>query len=252
MTLLSLKNPYYEFSKIDEVTDITKYTNTISTFYVVQGKLEFEIDNKKIDLNSGEGILVSPESKIKKINKIEKTVAFEVVSTKTKSALTEIIDKDNKLIEENIKNFKILKNHKKVIKPWGYELWIVWLKDYHVLKKIYMKKGFKCSLQFHENKYETNFLLSGKAKILKNFHIDKNSSASEAKELIKNVDLLRDYSKDVDAPYNFTNIPGEVHRVFSLEDYIAYEVSTPELDDVIRIQDDTSRKSGRIISEHEK
>ena len=66
-------------------------------------------------------------------------------------------------------------------------------------------------------------------------------------EIIKDVDLIKDYSKDVDAPYYFTNIPGEVHRAFSLEDYTAYEVSTPELDDVIRIQDDSGRKSGKII-----
>ena len=39
--------------------------------------------------------------------------------------------------------------------------------------------------------------------------------------------------------------------MFSLEDYTAYEVSTPELDDVVRISDDNSRKSGRISLEHE-
>ena len=53
-----------------------------------------------------------------------------------------------------------------------------------------------------------------------------------------------------DAPYVFTNIPGEVHRVYSEEDYIAYEVSTPQLDDVIRVQDDNRRPSGLIESEH--
>ena len=115
-----------------------------------------------------------------------------------------------------------------------------------------MKKGFKCSLQFHEKKYETNYLLSGKAKIIKNYHIDKKSSADAAKELIKNTDLLKDYSENINSPASFTNIPGEIHRVYSLEDYTAYEVSTPELDDVIRIQDDTSRSSGRITSEHKK
>ena len=38
--------------------------------------------------------------------------------------------------------------------------------------------------------------------------------------------------------------------VFSTEDYTAYETSTPELDDVIRIADDTKRSSGLILSEH--
>ena len=51
-------------------------------------------------------------------------------------------------------------------------------------------------------------------------------------------------------PYVFTNVPGEVHRVYSEEDYTAYEVSTPQLDDVVRVQDDSKRASGLIASEH--
>ena len=250
MTLLSLKNPYYEFSQIGNDIDIAKYQNNISTFYVVDGILEFNIDNKKIVINPDEGLLVSSNSKIQDIKKYHNTIAFEVVSKKSKNDLIELIDKENIISEEVISNFKILKNHKKVIKPWGHELWIVWLKDYHVLKKIFMKKGFKCSLQFHEKKYETNHLTFGKAKVLKDFHIDPKSTEEKAREKIKNIDLIRDYSHNITAPYSFTNVPGEIHRVFSLEDYTAYEVSTPELDDVVRITDDNSRKSGRINLEH--
>ena len=113
-----------------------------------------------------------------------------------------------------------------------------------------MKKGFKCSLQFHEKKYETNFLITGKAKVIKDKHINPSSSEENAKEELKNVDLLADYSKDYNAPVAFTNVPGEIHRVYSLEDYTAYEVSTPELDDVVRIADDNNRISGRIKTEH--
>ena len=79
MTLLSLKNPYYEFSQIDNI-DIAKYQNNISTFYVVDGILEFNIDNKKIVINPGEGLLVSSNSKIQDIKKSHNTIAFEVVS----------------------------------------------------------------------------------------------------------------------------------------------------------------------------
>ena len=110
-----------------------------------------------------------------------------------------------------------------------------------VAKKIYMKKDFKCSLQFHEKKYETNHLISGKAKVLKNFHIHPESTEEQARLKIKNIDLIKDYSKNISAPYSFTNVPGEIHRVFSLEDYTAYEVSTPELDDVVRLSDDYGR-----------
>ena len=250
MTLLSLDNPHYKFSQIDEILDLKKYKNSITTFYVVKGKLELDVDSQKVEINSDEGLLVSSKCVIKNLKKDPGTIAFEVISQKKKDDLIEFIDEENTIIEKNIKNFKVLKNHKKVIKPWGHELWIVWLKDYHVLKKIYMKKDFKCSLQFHEKKYETNHLTFGKAKVLKNFHISPNSSEEEAREKIKNIDLIKDYSQDISAPYSFTNIPGEIHRVYSLEDYTAYEVSTPELDDVVRISDDNSRKSGRISLEH--
>ena len=40
------------------------------------------------------------------------------------------------------------------------------------------------------------------------------------------------------------------HRVFSIDSYTAYEASTAELDDVIRLQDDNNRASGFIKSEH--
>ena len=250
MTLLSKDNPHYKFSKIDEISDLEKYKNSITTFYVVSGKLELDIDGQNVEVNTDEGLLVSSKCIIKHLKKNDDSIIFEVISQKKKDNLIEFIDKENTIIENDISNFKILKNHKKVIKPWGHELWIVWLKDYHVLKKIFMKKDFKCSLQFHEKKYETNHIIFGKAKVLKNFHINPNSSEEQAREKIINIDLMKDYSQDISAPYSFTNIPGEIHRVFSLEDYTAYEVSTPELDDVIRISDDNSRKSGRISLEH--
>lgn len=250
MTILSEKNPFYVFSLVDNEVNVEKYKNNIITFYVVEGKLEITIDNSKVEINSNEGLLISPDSIINKVKKNLNTIAFEVISKKKVNHLIEFLDNENVIEEKNITGYKILKNHKKVVKPWGYELWIVWLKDYHVLKKIYMKKDFKCSLQFHEKKYETNYLTFGKAKVLKGVHIDPKSTEDQAREKIKNIDLIKDYSKDFSAPYSFTNIPGEIHRVFSLEDYTAYEVSTPELDDVVRIADDSKRKSGRITLEH--
>ena len=45
--------------------------------------------------------------------------------------------------------------------------------------------------------------------------------------------------------------PGVKHRIITLEDVILMEASTPEIDDVIRIEDDTLRGDGRIQSEHE-
>ena len=248
--ILSSNNPYYKFSFLKKISNPTKYLNKVTTFYVLKGKLSLLIEKEKIEIKETEGIVLSPNLKVDQIHSHDGSEILEVVSDKKNVNLIENIDNGNQLEENLIEKYKILKNHKKVEKPWGYELWLIWLKEYHVLKKIYMKKGFKCSLQFHEKKYETNFLTSGRAKILKNFHIDKYSSDVQAQELIKDIDLIKEFSQDVDAPFNFTNVPGEVHRVFSLEDYTAYEVSTPELDDVIRIQDDSKRKSGRVLSEH--
>ena len=45
------------------------------------------------------------------------------------------------------------------------------------------------------------------------------------------------------AKLHWSNIPNEIHRVFSIDDYTAYEASTPELDDVVRIVDDNNRSS---------
>ena len=82
MTLLSLENPFYEFSKINDVINIKKYKDKVIKFYVVEGKLEFDIDNKKVEINPTESVLVSSNSVIKYIKKHPQTIAFEVISKK--------------------------------------------------------------------------------------------------------------------------------------------------------------------------
>lgn len=248
--ILSKHNNFYKFSHLNKIEDSKNYKKKVTTLFVLKGSINLLIEGESIKIHKFEGIVLSANIKIDQIECSKDLEILEVISDQTNDKLVEKIDNGHQIKENFIEKYKILKDHKRVEKPWGYELWIIWLKDYHVLKKIYMKKGFKCSLQFHKFKYETNYLVSGKAKIIKNFYIDKDSSSKEAQELVKDIDLIKNYSKDLNAPYSFTNEPGEVHRVFSLEDYTAYEVSTPELDDVIRISDDTNRISGRILSEH--
>tara|TARA_B110000971_G_C20032768_1_gene512309 strand:- start:3362 stop:4129 length:768 start_codon:yes stop_codon:yes gene_type:complete len=247
---LSKHNKFYRFSKIYENTNLDDYKNKIITIFVTEGKIEIEINKKIVEVHADQGILISSKSNISSINLIDNAILYEVVSEKKTENLIEFVDNGTELNEEEIIYYKILDNHKKVEKPWGYELWIIWLKDYHVLKKIFMKKNFKCSLQFHREKYETNYILSGKARIINNFHVGPKAGIDETQKKIENIDLLKDYSKEINAPYSFSVMPGEVHRIYSIEDYISYEVSTPQLDDVIRIQDDYKRKSGRIVSEH--
>ena len=53
---------------------------------------------------------------------------------------------------------------KKIIKPWGYEE-IISLNKKYVLKKLFMKKNHRCSLQYHKKKHETFIVLKGKLKV---------------------------------------------------------------------------------------
>ena len=137
----------------------------------------------------------------------------------------------------------IYHQHYKVKKPWGYELWINGQKPTYAFKEIFLKKGNQTSLQYHNRKRETNFLYEGKAKLIykKNKNIKNND--------VKNNDLASINIKNI----SIINVkPKDLHRIKALTDIRLYETSTPDLDDVIRIMDDTKRKDGRIQYEHKK
>jgi len=252
--VLSTKNPFYNYKVIDNSSDFlqdkNKENDLVVSYYVCSGELTFKHKNNDIKILEDQILILPSVKDLSDINISLNAKVFEISSIKKTKEVIEIVDNNGSRIENTISDFKIIKNHKKVQKPWGHEVWFVWLKDYHVLKRIFMKKGNKCSLQYHDEKYETNYLIDGRAKIIKGLHIDLKENRNKTFEKILNKDLHKDYSVIRDAPYVFTNIPGEVHRVYSEEDYIAYEVSTPQLDDVIRVQDDNRRPSGLIESEH--
>ncbi len=129
----------------------------------------------------------------------------------------------------------------KVYKPWGYEVWINGIHPTYAFKKIFIKSGSKTSLQYHLYKQETNVLLDGNAKL----HY-KNSKQ------IKNDDVTK-FETDFVALGSISSIdvkPSTLHRIEALTDIVLYETSTPHLDDVIRINDDTNRPHGRIVKEH--
>ena len=112
---------------------------------------------------------------------------------------------------------------KKIIKPWGYELLIEKNKKY-MFKKLFMKKGHRCSLQFHKKKIETIFVVSGKLKIFYG----------------KNKDKLK---YKIFKPQNTITInPKTIHRMQAISDCIYLEASTPEITDVVRLSDDYKRK----------
>ncbi|MEO7190787.1 MAG: cupin [Vicinamibacterales bacterium] len=105
----------------------------------------------------------------------------------------------------------------RVEKPWGYELH--WAKtERYVGKLIHVSKGHALSLQYHNFKDETIYLASGK--LLFEMEIDGKLVGRE---------MLPGESVHV--------TPKTVHRMTAIEDADIYEVSTPELQDVVRLED---------------
>jgi mannose-1-phosphate guanylyltransferase len=146
-------------------------------------------------------------------------------------------------------------NHtKKVSKHWGHELWIAdGIRTPYALKRILFKAGNRTSLQVHQYKFETNYVLSGTGKLYRSkeaLDIDTflsngltSAQVEEYESSFEIIELVEGVSFDVH--------PGFVHRVVATTDLEFIEASTTELDDVIRLQDDSGRTHGRISYEHE-
>ena len=153
-------------------------------------------------------------------------------------------------------NIKILdiENIRTVKKPWGYERWISDGEPNfkYVLKEIFFRSTFRTSTQVHKFKEETNYILSGKGILFyseENFDVDKYENNEYSKEDISK--FLNRLKKQELTKGKVVHVkPGCIHRIESLEDLTIIESSTIELDDVIRLEDDTDRPNGKIKSEH--
>ena len=225
----------------------------LSTTFMHKGNATLSINSgnglEDIEISQGQGFIIPPGVSYS-LNGAEGMVAYTVSSEVDSSKpIIEIIDDASGRREVALSDYKIVENPKKVDKPWGHELWVSWLKDYHVLKQIGMNKGNQSSLQFHREKLETNYLESGMADVIEGYTLDPNAPEEKVQESSKGVDF-EEFRKNMSPGNHWTSKPGTVHRVIAKTDYLAYEVSTPELDDVIRLQDDNGRTSGRIDSEH--
>ena len=110
----------------------------------------------------------------------------------------------------------------KTEKPWGYEL--LWAKtDTYVGKVIHIKAGHALSLQYHERKVETILVFAGKMA----FEI-KEGETLVTREM---------------GPGDRVHVPSNtIHRMTAIEDVDVFEVSTPELDDVVRLEDRYGRE----------
>ena len=110
----------------------------------------------------------------------------------------------------------------RVEKPWGYELH--WAKtDRYVGKLIHVNAGHALSLQYHNLKDETIYLQSGK--LLFEIQVDGELQKREMR------------------PGERVHVrPKTVHRMTAIEDSDIIEVSTPELHDVVRLEDRYGRQ----------
>lgn len=114
---------------------------------------------------------------------------------------------------------------RRVEKPWGYEL--VWAEtDDYVGKLLHIQAGEALSLQYHEVKDETIYVLSGEMIFV----------------VGPSVDELEELRMTADDAYRV--VPGTVHRMIAVTDCDLLEASTPHLQDVVRLEDRYGRNSG--------
>ncbi len=108
---------------------------------------------------------------------------------------------------------------RKVEKPWGHEL--IWATtDAYTGKVLFVRKGEQLSLQFHREKDETIYVQEGQIEL----EIGDPGQGALDVEIVA-------------AGRSFHIRPGTVHRFRALEDAVVLEVSTPHLDDVVRLED---------------
>ncbi|HJU47392.1 MAG TPA: cupin domain-containing protein [Gaiellaceae bacterium] len=112
---------------------------------------------------------------------------------------------------------------RRVEKPWGWEL--IWAETGAYLGKLlFVRAGQSLSLQYHERKEESWLVQEGRAAL---------ELGERGGELV---------TTEIGPGDAFHYRPGTVHRVTALEDTLVIEVSTPHLDDVVRLEDQYGRE----------
>ena len=131
---------------------------------------------------------------------------------------------DRRLSSPNLKGIEQFAfEPERVEKPWGFEL--IWaLTEQYAGKLLSVTAGHALSLQFHREKDESWYVLDGRAE-LEFAAAGEKTTASEV----------------VTRGAAFRITPGTVHRIRALEDTVILEVSTPQLGDVVRLEDEYGR-----------
>jgi len=113
---------------------------------------------------------------------------------------------------------------RRVEKPWGWEL--IWADtELYVGKILFLGAGHSLSLQFHNEKDESWYVQAGRGRL----------ELGEVGQRVLNSEVIVPGQA-------FHFVPGTVHRVTALEDLTVLEVSTPHLDDVVRLEDAYGRE----------
>jgi len=111
---------------------------------------------------------------------------------------------------------------RRVEKPWGYEL--IWAEaERYVGKILHINAGQRLSRQYHKKKEETFLVQTGE--------MDLEIGVGPEQKTIR--------MKQLDT---FHCLPNTVHRMVAVTDVDVFEVSTPELDDVVRLEDAYGRE----------
>jgi mannose-6-phosphate isomerase len=127
---------------------------------------------------------------------------------------------DRRLTSPNLKGIEQFSfEPERVDKPWGYEL--IWaVTEHYAGKLLSVTAGQSLSLQFHREKDESWYVLEGRAELELAAPGEKATS-----------------SEIVTPGAAFRITAGTVHRIRALEDTVILEVSTPQLGDVVRLED---------------
>ena len=112
----------------------------------------------------------------------------------------------------------MIRKARRVEKPWGHEL--IWAEtESYVGKVLHIRAGEALSLQFHNRKDETIHLLRGRLRLV------VGPSESALQEVV------------LEAGDGYHIPPGTVHRMEGIEECDVVEASTPQLDDLVRLED---------------
>ena len=259
------KNDRYEVSVyyLSPGAELNVEKNYFRTYYILDGFVNVTmlgVDHNMVGtkmFNTGKGWLLLPTQS----QMIKAEIESKIFVINSNVPLTDLVITDRS--KKTVFSSDVLNelSDYTVNKPWGYEQWFV-DSGVYVFKGIKMNAGYECSLQLHEYKSEVNLILSGKVRLLLGYNKEANEAIAQHYKNNGNQANFSISSQEVDAVKNsikpvliapgegWKSRPYEIHQVLSLDTYFALEVSTPEVDDIIRLKDLYNRPGGRIASEH--